>query len=70
MGTRSVAAIVDAVTKHLKTLEGLEVLYVAVSTRGDLVDMDGSDSIPDHGAVLSCAVRYGGARLIDNVDLL
>jgi len=68
-GKRSVKAVAAAVVTHLQTLSGLEILYVAVSDRGNMTDLDPEAEVPPTGAVLSCAVRYGPARLIDNVDL-
>mmetsp|Transcript_52404 Transcript_52404/g.93541 ORF Transcript_52404/g.93541 Transcript_52404/m.93541 type:complete len:127 (-) Transcript_52404:610-990(-) len=68
-GMHSVKLIIDAVTAQLQTVEGMAVLYVVVSTLQDMQDLDLEDEVPEEGAILSCAVRYGPARLIDNVDL-
>eukprot|EP00667_Euglena_gracilis_P016206 EG_transcript_16919 len=68
-GTRCVHTIRSTVIKKLETEPGLEVLYVVVSAMKDMADLEPEADVPPEGAVLSCAVRYGPARLIDNIDL-
>eukprot|EP00668_Euglena_longa_P041430 GGOE01054533.1.p1 GENE.GGOE01054533.1~~GGOE01054533.1.p1 ORF type:complete len:315 (-),score=85.39 GGOE01054533.1:270-1166(-) len=68
-GTRCVHAIRSAVIEKLQAEPGLEVLYVVVSALKDMTDFAPEDDVPPEGAVLSCAVKYGPARLIDNIDI-
>lgn len=69
-GNRSVAAITAAVVQRLQTEAGMEVQYVVASSIDEMADFAPEEEVPREGAVLSCAVRFGPARLIDNIDIV
>eukprot|EP01012_Entosiphon_sulcatum_P014812 TRINITY_DN19826_c0_g1_i1.p1 TRINITY_DN19826_c0_g1~~TRINITY_DN19826_c0_g1_i1.p1 ORF type:complete len:304 (-),score=47.46 TRINITY_DN19826_c0_g1_i1:3-881(-) len=66
--TRSVGVLRKAVEEHITTVEGMQIQYVVISDPRTLEDLNDAEMLVDNG-VVQVAVKYGAARLIDNLDL-
>lgn len=65
-GERDAASLIELVRRRLEALPGADVDYVGIAAPEDLSPVE--SGLVEEGRLL-CAVRFGQARLIDNVPL-